>query len=472
MRFRILCVVFPLLLFASPWPQFMYDAQHSGRTDIVVQDNLSVAWTYTPPQSAPAWMWNQPVLDDDGNIYYAAGNYFISVDPNGAHRWDRYTSHTFGGPAAVYGDTVYFACSEGALFAYTTDGTQLWTFPMIHPVNGGPIVGSDGTIYIGDDITVQDTAYVYAVNPDGTQKWSTPFDSSNGIYTTPALDPDEDKLYVTAGDWYVHGLSTSDGSILWSYYLQSNFNINYSSPSVAEWNGTKYVFCGDLGNFSGYATWYALTDSGVLHWNVFTDNSIQHTAAFDIDGSSYLGSNDGVLRKVDINGDPVWSRNFGDVYISNPIIDGAGNVLIGTEDNHLYVLNGTDGSILQNITLSGDVSCPIIGADGEVYVVVGSGYLVCLKNSSVVEEYGNSKESCKLEVFPNPSYGIFNLRYNAETVPCRLEVYNTAGRKVCEKEFSNTATWDPLDNPPGIYFIRVKPAVGEEIKTKLILLSH
>ena len=471
---KLLIISFLIFAFAagSVWPQFMHDPQHSGRTDIVVQEDLGVVWTYYPPQSAPAWMWSQPVLDDNGNIYYPAGNYFISVDPSGNERWNRYTSHTFAGPGAVFGDTVYFACSEGALFAYTTDGNFLWQFPMIHPMNGGPIVDQNGIIYIGDDVTVQDTAYVYAINPDGSQRWATPVDSSNGIYTTPALDPDGDKIYLTTGDWYLHAFSTTDGSIIWNYPLQSNFNINYSSPSVMVYDASKYIFCGDLGSFSGYATWYAVDESGNLHWNFLTDNSIQHTAAFDTSGCSYLGSNDGILRKVDINGDTVWTRSFGNFYISNPIIDGAGNVLIGCEDNHLYVLNGADGSILQNITLSGDVACPILGSEGEVYVIVGSGNLVCLKNTSGVNQKGSDNIS-RLEVFPNPSKTCFSVILSGYNRSCMLEVYNIAGLRIFRQRFKKSMVWQPKDNPAGVYFLKVKDDNGYTIaQEKVILLPH
>ncbi len=64
--------------------------------------------------------------------------------------------------------------------------------------------------------------------------------------------------------------------------------IIYSSPSVMEYDDNKYILCGDSGNFNGYATWYAVDESGNLHLNFYTDNSMQYTAPFDTDGCSYL----------------------------------------------------------------------------------------------------------------------------------------------------------------------------------------
>ena len=460
----------PLLLLGSVWPQFMHDSQNTGRTNIVVQDSLEVYWTYSPPQGGPAWNWSQPVLDNNGNIYYGTGSYFISVDTSGNLRWYRQTQHAYAGPAAVLGDTVYFACSEGSLFAYTTDGTELWSFPMIHPMNGGPTLGPDGTIYIPDDITVEDTAYVYAVNPDGSVKWAAPFDSSNGIYTTPALDPDGSKLYITAGDWYLHALNTSDGSVIWSYPLQSAFNINYSSPSVFEYNGSKYVLCGDLGDWGGTGRWYAVNENGGGKWIVETNNSIQNTAAFGLDGSSYLGCNDGTLRKVDVNGNVVWTHNFGNVYVSNPLINGNGDIFVGT-DNGFYILDSSDGSIIWQTSLGGTVSCPILGPEGQVYVIVGSGNLVCLKNFSGVKEDRNKKpKRIFLEVTPNPSRGKFHISLRNDNNWYLFKIYSINGREIFARRFRGDFVWSPKEKASGIYFLKCWLRNGDILTKKLIFV--
>ena len=62
----------------------------------------------------------------------------------------------------------------GPLYAVNPDGTEKWAFtahasgaPEGGLIASSPTIGADGTIYIGsyDD-------NVYAVNPNGTEKWS------------------------------------------------------------------------------------------------------------------------------------------------------------------------------------------------------------------------------------------------------------------------------------------------------------
>ena len=91
-----------------------------------------------------------------------------------------------GSPAIGADGTIYDAFEgfhlRGSFFgAFNPDGSVKWSFsgtPFAFAFGNSPTVGADGTIYgagivqSGNFPFFQNLAYLYAVNPDGTQKWS------------------------------------------------------------------------------------------------------------------------------------------------------------------------------------------------------------------------------------------------------------------------------------------------------------
>lgn len=63
-----------------------------------------------------------------------------------------------------------------------TNGIK-WTFQTGAAISSSPVIGIDGTIYLGS----QDK-HLYALNPDGTLKWK--FETGAEVDSTPAIDID------------------------------------------------------------------------------------------------------------------------------------------------------------------------------------------------------------------------------------------------------------------------------------------
>src|SRR6266446_1963977 len=107
----------------------------------------------------------------------------------GTQLWAYVSSGPIAGSPAVGQDgTIYFANGVPTLLAITNGGSNRWTFPITGGVHGAsyssPAVGADGTIYISG-------GGLYAVNPDGSQKWAYPAGSENG---SPAVGLDNTVL--------------------------------------------------------------------------------------------------------------------------------------------------------------------------------------------------------------------------------------------------------------------------------------
>ncbi|MFX8907025.1 PQQ-binding-like beta-propeller repeat protein, partial [Acinetobacter baumannii] len=85
----------------------------------------------------------------------------------------------------------------GRLYALNPDGTQKWVNDQIGSAIGlavsSPGIGPDGTIYIGSF-----TKNLYAINPtDGSQKWA--FQTGGYLQSSPAIGADG-VIYISSND--------------------------------------------------------------------------------------------------------------------------------------------------------------------------------------------------------------------------------------------------------------------------------
>ncbi len=110
-----------------------------------------------------------PALDSkNGNLYLGDtifGNVLGIDAATGATLWTFTTGQTIVSSPAIGSDgTVYVATTSGTVFAFSPNGTPLWTFAPPHEeFDGSPVVDSAGTIYVAGD-----SGFLYAVNPNGS----------------------------------------------------------------------------------------------------------------------------------------------------------------------------------------------------------------------------------------------------------------------------------------------------------------
>lgn len=135
----------------------------------------------------------------------------ISIDFSGQIRWCRELSGERR-PVAAPNDNAY----HGAI-AYSPDGLRLWAFEFPGPLNGliGPGVGPDNAIYM-----IRNASDLWAINPDGTERWRVDVSSDN-FPVAPAVLPDNRAIVIGYSYGFgvngsVRALSAADGALLWS----------------------------------------------------------------------------------------------------------------------------------------------------------------------------------------------------------------------------------------------------------------
>jgi outer membrane protein assembly factor BamB len=180
---------------------------------------------------------------------------------------------------------------------------------------GGAVVGSDGTIYQG----ARDKK-VYAINPDGTQKW----------------------VFTGLGNFDAFPALSADG----------------------------VLYC--LANGTTNSTLYALNASTELKlWNKTITGTTGGAVAIDNAGNVYAGTNSRVV-KYNAAGDLQWETAAGSLLLTE-----IGSFAIDSERNRLYAaLRGTggiaaidmaNGDIKWTYASGSDAYFPIVGPDGTIY---------------------------------------------------------------------------------------------------------
>jgi len=295
----------------SPWPMFQHDAQHTGRSPYVGPSANPQAEIFLGNQTVNEFF-GSPIIDSEGTLYF--GKVFIGGDgglcahhPNSVQKWfceipPAGSSASLLNPPALFepAKTVY-AHSDSEIFAVNTEnGSLKWnrSFASIYgylvvadsgvlyftalqhlpddsyrtrliglgengvevlsydigesgPEPSSPTIGGGGTIYIGYNDTL------FALNPNGTEKWRRTFEADIKYHpprpptvTTPTI-ADDGTIYLVVrceSDWrsptdqgwtnILHAIDPEDPTEdRWTRSLRSNWPQN----PVIDFDGNVYV---------------------------------------------------------------------------------------------------------------------------------------------------------------------------------------------------------------------------------------
>ena len=358
----------------ASWPMFQSNAQHTGRSAAVGPLLANVQWQFqflgTP--GSPAVGVDDVVFLPTGMVGIDAQSFLYAINPDGTQKW---RVQLVGPPAstapAVAADGTIYVHTNGAgapmaveaLQAFDpADGSSKWsvTFGGGAPVStsfvqSAPIVGPDGTIYVGS----QD-GKLYALRPaDGGTKWSRA--TFNTISSSPALSPDGATVYLHDHTG-LFAFKALDGTDRWTFPI--NVNGGTGSPSVGA-DGTIYF--AHVSN----ATLYAINPDGTIKWAQILGSAPVSTPALGPDGTIYAGANG--LYALAANGTSKWRFSEALFSSASPVVGNDGTVY-WRESSHLYAVH-PDGTLSWQRTipfpsLPGLDPTPAIGSDGTLYVPV------------------------------------------------------------------------------------------------------
>lgn len=232
-----------------------------------------------------------PAIADDGTIYIGSdSDNLFAVNPDGTQKWVFNTAgnNIRSTPAIAADGTVYITSDDDNLYALdSSNGSVLWSFPVGGNAQSGIAIDSDGAIIVGVDLGGSAGA-VFAVNPDGTQKWNANVIGRISV-CAPAIA--DGRVYVgTKEGENLLALNASNGSQIWSFSTPGA--ILNSSPAI-DVNGVIY-----FGSWDNNV--YAVNPDGTLKYKFLTGGDVWSSPAIGPDGTIYVGGYDGKLHALEM----------------------------------------------------------------------------------------------------------------------------------------------------------------------------
>lgn len=323
------------------WPQFGYDATHSGRSPLI------------GPTHGASSTWN--------------------------YRSDGFESPSF---PAVANDLVYVTTPPsggGYLNAFdATLGNLQWSVDLPPPYTfvSPPAVGPNGTVVTGvAALVVSDGFYKIMAYRElsGTHAWNAqlsgypdivwndalPVISPDGVIYVSSIGP----IYENPTACYVSALHGVTGALKWLFTAQGN---SPSSSPARGPDGTVYFACD--------GTVYAIDgNDGSKVWSYVVGNGVVACPVVSSHGLVYVGSWDQSLYALNASsGAIIWSfKTLGRINES-PSIGPNGVVYSLSTDSYLYALTGDTGKLIWKTEIPGAVGSPAIAVDGVLYLTVSA----------------------------------------------------------------------------------------------------
>src|SRR5205823_15086245 len=129
---------------------------------------------------------SSPSLGPQGSIFIGSWEQrtLSAFSADGTRKWVRDLIYSGPGDSAAIGANGTIYISAGPLYAFTPDGTNLWSAGEQSQFDGSPVIGRDGTIYVAAYLSHM----LYAITADGNISWHALFSGSRIPSTAPAVD--------------------------------------------------------------------------------------------------------------------------------------------------------------------------------------------------------------------------------------------------------------------------------------------
>lgn len=335
------------------------------------------------------------MIDSDGTIYFGGDYgglpwYLIAINQDGTLKWRFKTEGLILGssPAIDEDGTIYVGSWDTKLYAINPNGTQKWSVGTGGSIFSSPAIGDDGTIYIGH---MENS--IVAVNSNGTIKWNYP--TGSWITSDPAIG-DDGTIYIGSADNYLYALYPN-GTLKWRFKTGHYIK---GPPSIAD-DSTIYI-----GSWDDYL--YALYPNGTMKWKISVGYGTETNPSIASDGTIYVGGWE-YLWAIYPNGTLKWSFFLGEdrhIHQSSPAISADGTIYFGTNigdagGGEIIAVN-TDGTEKWRKMIADNwvESSPSISEDGTVYI--GSSYSI---DSGYLYAFGVKELEASAD---GPYYGLIN----------------------------------------------------------------
>ena len=246
-------------------------------------------WAFSTPLGPIS---SSPAISAGGTLYVGSEDarlYAVNSDGTAASGNWPFTADSAitSSPAVASDGTIYFGSRGGFLYAVTSTGSLNWDFSdsnNIGSIYSSPAIDGDGTVYFGSDNSTN--SKVYAVNPNGTLKWSVAMGTS--IQSSPAIREDG-SILIGSGNGIVYALRQTDGTEIWTYDKDDK---EIRSSLLVASNGIIYYGSTD-------EKFFALNSSGTAKWERMVTGPVSASPAMGFGGNIYVGTESGYFYAIE-----------------------------------------------------------------------------------------------------------------------------------------------------------------------------
>lgn len=292
----------------------------------------------------------RPAVGSDGTIYARsqAGD-LTAVSPQGERKWLLQLGAGTTPQVDIGPDDTIYTAADSTIYAVNPDGTLKWTYTdpvSSQGVIAGPNVGPDGNIYV---VTHVPGAGVFSLDPQGQLRWTGP---DTDLYSPwgqigQEIVFGEDRLFFCVDD--IFECFDFDGQRLFQDVTVTQSFGNCPQPAAGK-NGAGYVE--EWGQLRGYDS------DGNLEWKAFgVGGSYLRHPDVGADGSIYVVRNvQSLLWALDPDGSTRWTYDHPYTLLhasmapsdQTLVIGGAG---VGLDQPRFFLALDRNGRELWNVDL-------------------------------------------------------------------------------------------------------------------------
>jgi hypothetical protein len=326
-------------------------------------------------------------------------------------------------------------------------------------------------MFVGNRIFVGGgDGYIYALYDNGTLCWAHPITPTvagvnDTIYfSSPAIDYDNNKLYIGADNGKLYCLNLTSGEELWNFTVKGKVR---SSPALL---GEYVLFTSCVYDPSGWVGvdgfLYSVTTDGTLAWEKNIGPSVS-SPAIDYGGDKiYVGSNDNKLYCFNTRGIELWSfETNGPVQSSPAVAMSLIYFTTNTANGTVYCIDSQGNEIWSSVLEPRQyiLSSPTI-ADDRLYVTSDNGYVYCFGErapvplpSAIIVTMSLSEVLCDggetITVSGNASFDI-GLPVDGGEVTVKIEETGVSWNTTTDA-YGNYSVLITAPETPGIYTVNV-----------------
>jgi outer membrane protein assembly factor BamB len=331
----------------------------------------------------------------------------------GIHTFSPTTGNLTPSPIIDADGSIHIVLDNGDLFAFDPDGNILWRYPTGGQGSSTAAIGASGDIYLAlDNGNLLSLGLAKPIFARQEQRyWNQAGETVPYTLLLQNLTGPADRYLLSFQDntWPVT-LSVTETEVMLPgevFTITVEVAIPNDAQTGDEDNVTIVATSEHWPEMTATTTLNSLVELGEGAWPMFHHDpthsgrslftgpltntlawaeplffspGVYASAAIALDGTIYIGGNDGYLHAISPAGTVLWSTYLKGYLQSSPAISrGDGTIYVGSDDGNLYALDPQNGDILWTFqTPERIASSPTISADDLIYFGSDNGKLYAL----------------------------------------------------------------------------------------------